>query len=295
MSIRLEQAQVDQLAAILSALGSWQHDRAPVQLHPGDLGWHWRFGAQAVAGAVRIWHREGDIVAIGFLDGAGLIRMGIAPASGDDVELAARIVDDLSDPAAPVLPAGKGAVEARDGAALRAELAARGWVADEPWMPMHRDLADAVDGWADGLRVEVVGATGAGRARDWLEVVRLAFGSSPPPPDRWPNLAGSPMLQGRLGRCLVGYDGQHRAVAAVAVWSAGPGRPGLVEPMGVHDEHRGRGYGRGITVAAAAALRTMGSSSAVVATPAARAAAVATYAAAGFRAGAAVTDFSRPA
>lgn len=309
MSIRFQQAQVVQLAEILRALGSWQHDGAPVQLHPGDLGWHWRFGAQAVAGALRVWRRDGDILAIGFLDGVGLIRMGIGPASGDDAELATRVVDDLSDPAVPVLPAGEAVIEARAGAALRAELDARGWVADEPWIPLHRDLTDAVDGMTTGLQVEVVEADGvvgidgfdafaragrAGRARDWLEVVRLAFGSSPPPPDRWPNLGGSPMLQEGLGRCLIGYEEQHRAVAAVTVWSAGPGRPGLVEPMGVHAEHRGRGYGRGITVAAAAALRSMGSSSVVVATPAARLAAVATYAAAGFRVGAAVTDFRRP-
>jgi len=125
-------------------------------------------------------------------------------------------------------------------------------------------------------------------------VVRVAFGSAAPPPERWANLAGSPMFQGLHGRCLIGYDEQDRAVAAVAVWSAGPGRPGLVEPMGVHDRHRGHGHGAGITRAAAAELRSMGSSSAVVATPAARSAAVATYVAAGFRASGAVTDFRRP-
>lgn len=279
------------LAEILQALSSWQQNGAPVQLHPGDLGWHWRFGPQVVADAVRIWRRNGDIVAVGFLDGAGLVRMGIAPAVDDDAEVAVRIVDDLSDPDLPLLPAAEAVVEARAGAALRAQLAARGWVPDDPWIPLDRDLTDAVAAWASDLRVENVGA---GRARDWLEVVRVAFGSSTPPPDRWPHLAGSPMLQGRLARFLLGYDEHAAAVAAVAVWSAGPGRPGLVEPMGVHDDHRGRGYGRDITAAAAAALRSMGSSSALVATPAERGAAVATYVAAGFRAGAAVTDFRRP-
>jgi ribosomal protein S18 acetylase RimI-like enzyme len=72
-------------------------------------------------------------------------------------------------------------------------------------------------------------------------------------------------------------------VAAATVWSAGPGRPGLLEPVGVHRDHRGHGYGTAITVAAAAALRDMGSSSAIVCTRSANLGAVATYRSAGFR------------
>lgn len=68
----------------------------------------------------------------------------------------------------------------------------------------------------------------------------------------------------------------------MTVWSAARGRPGLLEPMGVHEEHRHRGYGRAITLAAAAALRDMGSSSALVCTPSSRTGAVATYRSAGF-------------
>jgi ribosomal protein S18 acetylase RimI-like enzyme len=84
-------------------------------------------------------------------------------------------------------------------------------------------------------------------------------------------------------RCLVAYDDQGNAVAAVTVWSAGPGKPGLLEPMGVHREHRGHGYGKAITVAAAAALQELGSSSAIVYTPSANVGAVATYKSAGFQ------------
>jgi GNAT superfamily N-acetyltransferase len=95
-------------------------------------------------------------------------------------------------------------------------------------------------------------------------------------------------------RCLVGYhDGV--AGAAVTVWSAGSGRPGLIEPMGVHRDHRRGGNGGAITLAGAAALREMGSSSAIVATPASNAGAVATYTAVGFHATPDVTDFRRPA
>jgi ribosomal protein S18 acetylase RimI-like enzyme len=57
----------------------------------------------------------------------------------------------------------------------------------------------------------------------------------------------------------------------------------LLEPMGVHVDHRGRGYGRMICVAAAAELAKLGSSSALVCTPSSLTAAVATYKSAGFR------------
>src|SRR4051812_3164940 len=37
------------LAPILESLAAWQRDDGPFQLHPGDLGWHWRFGAEQTA------------------------------------------------------------------------------------------------------------------------------------------------------------------------------------------------------------------------------------------------------
>jgi ribosomal protein S18 acetylase RimI-like enzyme len=65
--------------------------------------------------------------------------------------------------------------------------------------------------------------------------------------------------------------------------------------MGVHREHRGHGYGRAITVAAAAALQQLGSSSALVCTPSSNMGAVATYASAGFEPLAEVHDRRRDA
>jgi ribosomal protein S18 acetylase RimI-like enzyme len=67
------------------------------------------------------------------------------------------------------------------------------------------------------------------------------------------------------------------------VWSAGPGRPGLIEPLGAHRDHRGRGHGRSITLACAAALRELGASSALVCTPSSNVGGVAAYVSAGFR------------
>jgi ribosomal protein S18 acetylase RimI-like enzyme len=51
--------------------------------------------------------------------------------------------------------------------------------------------------------------------------------------------------------------------------------------MGVHRDHRGHGYGRAITVAAAAALQKRGSPSAMVCTASSYTGAVATYRSAG--------------
>ncbi|WP_407079868.1 GNAT family N-acetyltransferase [Arthrobacter jinronghuae] len=46
-------------------------------------------------------------------------------------------------------------------------------------------------------------------------------------------------------RCRDGH-----VVAVAAVWSAGGGRPGLIEPLAVHQEHRSRGYGTVMTTPA---------------------------------------------
>lgn len=57
----------------------------------------------------------------------------------------------------------------------------------------------------------------------------------------------------------------------------------MLEPMGVHRDYRGHGYGTAITVAAAAVLREMGSSSAIVCAGSSNVGAVATYRSAGFQ------------
>jgi ribosomal protein S18 acetylase RimI-like enzyme len=56
-----------------------------------------------------------------------------------------------------------------------------------------------------------------------------------------------------------------------------------VDTRHVHRDHRGHGYGKAITVAAAAALQELGSSSAIVCTPSFNVGAVATYKSAGFQ------------
>jgi hypothetical protein len=74
VAIELSTPDVDELGDAVRALRDWQRDDSPIQLHPGDLGWYWQFGAEAVAAAVRTWSREGHLLAIGFLDGPDVLR-----------------------------------------------------------------------------------------------------------------------------------------------------------------------------------------------------------------------------
>ncbi len=276
MAIVLGKPGVDRLVEAVGVLREWQYNGAPMQLHPGDLGWCWRFGAEATAAAVRTWSRDGQILAVGLLDRPDLLRLTIAPDSRQDEELAHRLVEDVTEPERGVLPAGKVFVEAPMGVLVQDVLLEDGWHTDEPWTPLRRNLTEPVKD--PGVRIEVIGPE---RAHVRTAVQRASFDKSTFTHERWHAMAaGLPYAD---ARCLVAYDNQGNAVATVTVWSAGAGKPGLLEPMGVHREHRGQGYGKAITVAAAAALQEMGSSSAIVCTESSNVGAVATYESAGFQ------------
>lgn len=278
---------VADLPSVIEAVASWQHEGSPIQVHPGDLGWYQRFGAESLAAALRVWARDEVVVAVGFLDESELIRMSMAPVIGDDREIASHIADDLVGALGELLPSGSGIVEARFGGALQRVLADRGWTADDPWTPLHRDLSSPVP--SSALQVKVVGPE---LIEDRVMVEAAAFAGSSLSVDRWRQMADGYAY--RNAECLVGYDQDGAAVAATTVWSAGRGRPGVIEPLGVHSDHRGRGYGVAMTLAAAEAMRRMGCSSATVATPSSNVAAVATYQAAGFVTAGEVVDFCRP-
>ncbi|GGX25300.1 hypothetical protein GCM10010353_45310 [Streptomyces chryseus] len=182
----------------------------------------------------------------------------------------------MAEPGRGVLMKGKAFVEAPSGPLVQDLLCENGWISDEPWTPLRRDLTDPVKD--PGVRIEVIGPQ---KAYVRAAVQRASFQSSTFTDEHWHAMAAGLPYTG--ARCLVAYDDQGNAVAAVTVWSAGPGKPGLLEPMGVHREHRGHGYGTAVTVAAAAALQELGSSSAIVCTPSSHVGAVATYKSAGFR------------
>jgi len=241
----------DKLGEAVLALREWQHDGAPAQLHPGDLGWHWSYGAQATADAVRTWSRDGQVLAVGLLDGPAVLRLAVAPEAVRDEQLAQQLVADIDQPERGVLPDGDVAVEARLDGPIRELLLEKGWEPGEAWTPFQRDLARGVN--KRGVRIEIAGREQVGVR---VAVQRAAFDRSTFTDERWHAMAAGPAYAD--ARCLVAYDDQGTAVAAATVWSAGAGRPGLVEPMGVHRDHRGRGYGTAISVAAAAALARPG-------------------------------------
>ena len=276
VAVELSGPGVGGLSDVVRVLREWQQDDASMQLHPGDLGWFWQFGAEETAAAVRTWSRGGQIVAVGLLDSPELLRLTIAPEAQRDEVLAKQIVADVGEQGRGVLPAGKVSVETPNGTLVQDLLAEVGWNAGEKWTPLRCDLTEPVD--QTGARVEVIGPE---QAPTYTAVHRSSFGSPRFTDELWHAMAtGLPYAD---ARCLVAYDDRGNAVAEVTVWSAGPGKPGLLEPMGVHAEHRGRGFGRTISVAAAAALRGLGSSSAIVCTPSANVGAVATYESAGFQ------------
>ncbi|MDF2707384.1 MAG: family N-acetyltransferase, partial [Nonomuraea muscovyensis] len=248
MAIEMGRPGADGLGDVVRVLGEWQDDGWPVQLHPGDVGWFWRFGAERTAEATRTWSRAGEVLAVGMLDGAELLRLAFAPEALRDEELARQVVEDVSAPERGVLLEGKVHVEAPMGALVQDLLFEDGWESGEPWTPLRRDLGAPVPD--PGVRVEMIGPE---QAHEWAAVLRASFDGSTFTDERWHAMAaGAPYVD---ARCLVVRSEQGEAVAAVTVWSAGEGKLGLIEPMGVHRAHRGHGYGRAITVAAARTLR----------------------------------------
>src|SRR4051794_29302117 len=137
--------EVGRLGDVIRTLRDWQHDSSPMQLHPGDLGWHWCFGAAATARAVRTWNRREEVLAIGFLDTPEVLRLTVAPEVWREEELAQRVVADVSAPERGVLPAGEVSVETPDGTRVQALFSEVGWRAGESWTPLIRDLAEPVE------------------------------------------------------------------------------------------------------------------------------------------------------
>ncbi|MBB6568751.1 GNAT family N-acetyltransferase [Kribbella sandramycini] len=275
MALELATPTVDGLSSAIDALRDWQTDGSPHQLHPGDLGWFWRFGAEKTAASTRVWSRDGVVLAVGLLDEVDMLRVALAPDALRDEELTQQLVTDLTQPERGLLPAGKVYLESPNGSLLKERLAAEGWQLDAPWVPVRRDLTDPVED--PGLRVDLVGTE---EAHERALVQRESFAGSTFTDDRWFTMADGPLYAD--ARCLLGRNELGESVAAVTVWFAGAGKPGYLEPMGVHRIHRGRGYGRAITLAAARTLRELGASTAFTYTPASNVGAVATYESAGF-------------
>ena len=191
------------------------------------------------------------MLAVGYLDSPDVLRMTVAPEAWRDGELALRVVADLTAPESAVLPSGRVAVEVPDGTRIKELLSTGAWTDGEPWTPLRLDLTSPVGD--PGLRVEVVES--AEQITECTAVHRSAWGNERFTDERWRTMAtGAPFAH---ARCLLGRDAGGVAVATVTVWSAGLGKPGLIEPLGVHAGQRRRGYGAAICVAAGGRLQPL--------------------------------------
>ena len=270
VSIDLDTPRIGELPAVIGELRNWQDDAGPMQLHPGDLGWAAKEGEQALGASLRIWRRDGRIVAIALIDGPTVLRVTTAPDVRHDAPLASALVADLDAPARGVLPAGEVSVEAPNGSALQAALTSAGWGLGMPWVALRRDLAGLVED--PGCRVETVGPT---MVPVQTATHRAAWNTQTFTDARWHAMAAGTAYADACS--LVAFDDDGQAAATLIVWSAGPGRPGLIEPLGTRPEYRRRGYGRGLVLAAARWLQEGGSSSISVCTMASLTGATATY------------------
>ncbi|MER7698896.1 GNAT family N-acetyltransferase [Streptomyces sp. NPDC096095] len=205
-------------------------------------------------------------VAVGFLDGP-VLRVTAAP--GADLGALAADAEDL------LVPGNDWC----DG------LPVRGWGPDldETWLLLTRG-PEPVPGRAAPV--------GEGDADDRVLVQRSAFAGSAFSIGHWRTMKASPA--GHLAvEALVRTPAGDPASAATG-WFAGPGRCGLLEPVGTHPDHRGHGYGRDAVLGACAALTDRGASAVAVLTTAGNEAAVALYRSAGFTVVRESHDWTRP-
>ncbi|MEV7527558.1 GNAT family N-acetyltransferase [Agrococcus sediminis] len=225
-------------------------------LHPGDLGWHSSVGPEQMAKDLRVWTLEGVPITMGMLDGSEVLRMAIHPALSHDNDVADRVAHDLNEPDSGLFTGAEAIIEARGTHALSEALKAAGWVDDEPWTPMALDLTGALDTARldrSGLRIEHACPDAP---NVWTSIHWSSFKGTPYDDgarsrfvQRWTRLMTGPFAD--RAHSLIGYGPNGTPVAVTTVWTAGDGRPGLAEPMGVHRDHHGKGYGVAITLAEA--------------------------------------------
>lgn len=287
MYARLETPVVADLRRLYTTLGTWQQSPWSGQLHPGDVGWRITAGAERTADDLRVWTRRGDPVAIGLLDGENVLRMAFEPEALDDDNLACGIADDLMNPSSSIVTGDSVIVEARGAHTLTDILRQRGWRDDAPWVPLVNDSKRPdVGSTARDADVHVQQA-GRDDVSEWAAVHWSAFKGVPC------DAASHERYSARVRnvfdglfteQCipLITRDADGIAVAIACVWFAGEGRPGLVEPMGVHADYQGRGYGKKVTSAAVDHLVSGGASSAVVVAEGKNPGAQAAYKSAGF-------------
>jgi ribosomal protein S18 acetylase RimI-like enzyme len=246
--LRRQDLRSSRAAAALDAIAGWI-PAGPYTgaLHPGDIGWALRFDDLTV----QMWLDDGEPVAVGFADGP-VSRIALAPGfDGLDLE--------------PELLRWCDGIDA---------LAGRpGWTIDpgEPWLHLGKELTPVTGDHPDLDPAD---------AADRVAVQRSAFERSTFTLERWKTMRASPAGPSCVEVLVRTPPGE--PAAAVTGWLAVPGRCALIEPMGTHPAHRGKGYGRQALLAICDALASRAASAVSVLTPSTNVAAVALYRSAGF-------------
>jgi GNAT superfamily N-acetyltransferase len=273
---------------ISAVLASWEPPGGcAAQLHVGDIGWNLRVEDDHVDDMLLVWRLgDGAVAAIGLLDDPSSLRVAVDPGRASDDVMAAQLAEHIED----VLKEGAAAVDGLPApAALRLALAARGWTAAPDawvhlWRPIGPDDAARDTASAGPLRTD-------GDLADRVAVQVSAFEGSTSTVERWRLMQAGPAYDAALDLLVRDNDGV--VAAGATAWSAGPGRCAILEPVGTHRDHQGRGHGRSVIEAACTALARTGASGVAVHTPASNVGAVAAYRAAGFRSLGPVADMRR--
>jgi ribosomal protein S18 acetylase RimI-like enzyme len=273
VTITLERGGRALSGTAIEALAGWAPRHGPVtSLHAGDIGWHLRLDDADLEGSIVVARDGSEVVAVAELDSDGL-RPTIRPDRADD-----RAVADALGTLAQSLAKADFFCDTPPHTALRAFLVDRGWVLEEPWALLYRPLSadDADLGASLGHAVET-----EDDVRGRVDVQFHAFAHSTFTVARWRQMAAGPGYRRDLD--LLRRDDDGVPVAGATSWTAGPGRVGILEPVGTHRDHVGRGHGPAVTLAAIGALARAGASGVTVQTPISNHGAVRAYQRAGLR------------
>jgi GNAT superfamily N-acetyltransferase len=270
----------------VDALRSWEAPGCyPTGLHAGDVGWQLRMDDDLVDSSLLSINDRSEIVAVAILDEPNLLRPAVRPDRVHDLGLAetlADVVDVASEDGA--------SAEAPGGSALRTTLSSRGWTVDpDPWTVLYRPLSRG-DGVFDDPQSRPL--ADPRDIADRVAVQRSAFSASTFTVPRWHQMAAGPGYDAALDLLRRADDGS--ATAAATGWSAGPGRCGILEPVGTSPDQAGHGHARAVSRAVIAALARAGASGVAVHTPLSNATAVRAYEACGLRQVELTTDLVRP-
>jgi ribosomal protein S18 acetylase RimI-like enzyme len=231
--------------------------------------------------------RDGaEVLAVAIMDQPDVLRPAFRPDRIHDLQVATALADFVEAGDTPPV----GLAEAPGGSAFRTILSSRGWTMDvDVWAVLYRPLsrADAVDDDPDSRPL-----TDDRDITDRVHVQRSAFARSTFTVERWHQMAAGPTYDSSLD--LLRRAGDGAPVAAATGWSAGPGKCGILEPVGTHPGFAGHGHGRAVSRAVIAALARAGASGVAVHTPLSNAAAVRAYQSCGLRQVERTTDLARP-